>query len=109
MRLALFITCFNDTVFPCTGRAVTELLERLGHTVEFPQGQTPPARPTRTTPWSAWRSAACRPSWQAASTGWSAPTAARLSTTATGGDGTPAIQWTPNGGAAQQWNMTKAS
>lgn len=40
MHIALFITCFNDTMFPRTGRAVTELLERLGHTVEFPQGQT---------------------------------------------------------------------
>ncbi|WP_327700451.1 RICIN domain-containing protein [Streptomyces sp. NBC_00459] len=25
----------------------------------------------------------------------------------TSGDGTPIIQWTPNGGAPQQWNMTK--
>ena len=40
MRIALFITCINDTMFPGTGRAVTELLERLGHTVEFPLGQT---------------------------------------------------------------------
>ncbi|KOV86910.1 Fe-S oxidoreductase [Streptomyces sp. NRRL WC-3618] len=40
MRTALFITCFNDTMFPRTGQAVTTLLERLGHTVEFPQGQT---------------------------------------------------------------------
>ena len=36
MRIALFTTCFNDMMFPHTGRAVTELLERLGHTVEFP-------------------------------------------------------------------------
>ncbi|MGW0390446.1 (Fe-S)-binding protein [Streptomyces sp. NPDC003042] len=40
MRIALFITCFNDTMFPRTGRAVTALLERLGHTVEFPRDQT---------------------------------------------------------------------
>ncbi|MER7404779.1 (Fe-S)-binding protein [Streptomyces sp. NPDC000070] len=40
MRIALFITCFNDMMFPRTGRAVTTLLERLGHTVEFPPGQT---------------------------------------------------------------------
>ncbi|QMU77654.1 (Fe-S)-binding protein [Streptacidiphilus sp. PB12-B1b] len=40
MRVALFLTCFNDTVFPETGRAVVRLLERLGHRVEFPQGQT---------------------------------------------------------------------
>ncbi|MDJ0385349.1 (Fe-S)-binding protein [Streptomyces sp. G-G2] len=40
MRIALFITCFNDTLFPGTGRAVVEVLERLGHTVDFPQEQT---------------------------------------------------------------------
>jgi L-lactate dehydrogenase complex protein LldE len=40
MRVALFITCFNDTMFPETGRAVVRLLERLGHRVEFPMGQT---------------------------------------------------------------------
>ncbi|KRV48302.1 Fe-S oxidoreductase [Wenjunlia vitaminophila] len=40
MRIALFITCFNDTMFPGTGRAVLRVLERLGHTVEFPQEQT---------------------------------------------------------------------
>jgi L-lactate dehydrogenase complex protein LldG len=30
VRVALFITCFNDTLFPKTGRATVELLERLG-------------------------------------------------------------------------------
>jgi len=40
MRVALFITCFNDTLFPDTGRAVVRLLERLGHEVEFPLDQT---------------------------------------------------------------------
>ena len=40
MRVALFITCFNDTLFPATGRAVVELLERLGHEVVFPDAQT---------------------------------------------------------------------
>jgi len=40
VRVALFVTCFNDTLFPATGRAVVELLERLGHEVEFPEGQT---------------------------------------------------------------------
>ncbi|MGP3991704.1 (Fe-S)-binding protein [Streptomyces sp. 3N207] len=40
MRIALFITCFNDTMFPDTGKAVVKLLERLGHTVEFPPEQT---------------------------------------------------------------------
>ena len=40
MRVALFITCFNDTLHPDTGKAVVRLLERLGHTVEFPLDQT---------------------------------------------------------------------
>src|SRR5215217_4578886 len=40
MRVALFITCFNDTLFPQTGRAVVSILERLGHTVDFPFDQT---------------------------------------------------------------------
>jgi L-lactate dehydrogenase complex protein LldE len=40
LRVALFITCFNDTLFPATGRATVALLERLGCTVEFPPEQT---------------------------------------------------------------------
>jgi L-lactate dehydrogenase complex protein LldE len=40
LRVALFITCYNDTLFPETGKAVVKVLERLGHTVEFPAGQT---------------------------------------------------------------------
>ncbi|HYZ55545.1 MAG TPA: (Fe-S)-binding protein [Streptosporangiaceae bacterium] len=40
MRIALFITCLTDTLYPATGKAVVTLLERLGHQVEFPQGQT---------------------------------------------------------------------
>ncbi len=40
MRISLFVACYNDTLFPATGIAVTEVLERLGHTVEFPLAQT---------------------------------------------------------------------
>ncbi len=40
MQIALFITCYNDTLFPATGQAVVRVLERLGHTVTFPAGQT---------------------------------------------------------------------
>jgi L-lactate dehydrogenase complex protein LldE len=40
MRVALFITCFNDTLFPETGRATVAVLERLGHEVVFPLEQT---------------------------------------------------------------------
>ncbi len=40
MRVALFITCVNDTLFPNTGRATVRVLERLGHEVVFPLEQT---------------------------------------------------------------------
>lgn len=40
MRVALFITCFNDTLFPDAGRATVALLERLGCDVEFRPEQT---------------------------------------------------------------------
>jgi L-lactate dehydrogenase complex protein LldE len=40
VRVALFITCFNDTLFPETGRATVEVLERLGVSVDFPLEQT---------------------------------------------------------------------
>ena len=40
MRVALFVTCVNDLVYPQTGTAVVTLLERLGVRVEFPQAQT---------------------------------------------------------------------
>jgi L-lactate dehydrogenase complex protein LldE len=40
MNISLFITCFNDTLFPEAGQAMVHLLERLGHTVDFPDEQT---------------------------------------------------------------------
>ncbi len=40
MRVSLFITCYNDTLFPATGQAVVRLLERIGHTIDFPLEQT---------------------------------------------------------------------
>ncbi len=40
MRVGLFITCFNDTLFPQVGRATVSVLERLGVTVDFPAAQT---------------------------------------------------------------------
>ncbi len=40
MKISLFITCFNDTWFPGTGKATVEVLERLGHTISFPLEQT---------------------------------------------------------------------
>jgi L-lactate dehydrogenase complex protein LldE len=40
MRIGLFVTCLTDTLFPETGKAVVTVLERLGHQVDFPAGQT---------------------------------------------------------------------
>jgi len=40
MRASLFITCYNDTLFPETGRAVVALLERLGVVLDFRPQQT---------------------------------------------------------------------
>ncbi|WP_169952894.1 (Fe-S)-binding protein [Microbispora sp. H11081] len=40
MRVALFVTCVNDTLFPDTGRAVVRLLRRLGVEADFPHAQT---------------------------------------------------------------------
>jgi L-lactate dehydrogenase complex protein LldE len=40
VKVALFITCFNDLLFPNVGKAMVELLNRLGHEVAFPEAQT---------------------------------------------------------------------
>ena len=40
MRVQLFVTCIVDTVMPQIGEATVTVLERLGHAVEFPAGQT---------------------------------------------------------------------
>jgi L-lactate dehydrogenase complex protein LldE len=40
MRASIFITCYNDTLYPETGGAVVTLLERLGVEVEFRPAQT---------------------------------------------------------------------
>ncbi|PRY19439.1 (Fe-S)-binding protein [Pseudosporangium ferrugineum] len=40
MRIALFVTCLADTLFPAAAKATVRLLERLGHEVVFPPGQT---------------------------------------------------------------------
>jgi L-lactate dehydrogenase complex protein LldE len=40
MRVGLFITCFNDTLYPQVGIATVHLLERLGVGVDFPMDQT---------------------------------------------------------------------
>ncbi|MEV4642483.1 (Fe-S)-binding protein [Actinoplanes sp. NPDC049548] len=40
MRIALFVTCLADTLFPAAAKATVRLLERLGHEVTFPADQT---------------------------------------------------------------------
>jgi L-lactate dehydrogenase complex protein LldE len=40
VRIALFVTCIGDTLFPEAGRATVQVLERLGHEVVFPEEQT---------------------------------------------------------------------
>src|SRR6478736_2485696 len=40
MRIALFITCLADAMFPEVGKATLRVLGRLGHDVEFPAEQT---------------------------------------------------------------------
>ncbi|WP_101256014.1 (Fe-S)-binding protein [Streptomyces barkulensis] len=40
MRVALFVTCVTDTLYPGTGRAALAVLERLGVEVDFPLAQS---------------------------------------------------------------------
>lgn len=40
MRIAIFATCLSDAMFPRAAQATVVLLERLGHQVVFPAGQT---------------------------------------------------------------------
>ena len=40
MRIALFSTCIVDGMYPRVARATVEILERLGHEVVYPPGQT---------------------------------------------------------------------
>jgi L-lactate dehydrogenase complex protein LldE len=40
MRVALFVTCLGDTLYPGVGKATVAVLERLGVEVDFPEAQT---------------------------------------------------------------------
>jgi L-lactate dehydrogenase complex protein LldE len=40
VKIGLLITCLADAMFPDVGRATVEVLERLGHTVDFPAEQS---------------------------------------------------------------------
>ena len=39
-RVSLFVTCIVDQLFPETGLAMADVLERVGCTVDFPEAQT---------------------------------------------------------------------
>src|SRR5579885_316619 len=39
-RVSLFVTCIVDQLFPQIGMALSEVLERVGYQVEFPEDQT---------------------------------------------------------------------
>jgi len=39
MRIALFATCIVDAMYPEVAQATVNVLERLGHTVTFPERQ----------------------------------------------------------------------
>jgi L-lactate dehydrogenase complex protein LldE len=40
MRVSLFIPCFIDSLYPNVGMSMVRILERLGHSVDVPEGQT---------------------------------------------------------------------
>lgn len=40
MKISLFIPCFINQFYPQVGVHMVEILERLGHTVDYPEGQT---------------------------------------------------------------------
>lgn len=44
-RVAIFVTCLVDQLFPRAGMAMVEVLERLGFAVDFPESQTCCAQP----------------------------------------------------------------
>jgi L-lactate dehydrogenase complex protein LldE len=40
MRIALMVTCLGDVMRPAAPRAVVRILQRLGHSIDFPEAQT---------------------------------------------------------------------
>ncbi|HUA39797.1 MAG TPA: (Fe-S)-binding protein [Candidatus Sulfopaludibacter sp.] len=40
MKISLFIPCFVDQFYPQTGMSIVQVLERLGHSVAYPETQT---------------------------------------------------------------------
>jgi L-lactate dehydrogenase complex protein LldE len=40
VKISLFIPCFVDQFYPQVGMSIVRVLERLGHTVDYPEAQT---------------------------------------------------------------------
>jgi L-lactate dehydrogenase complex protein LldE len=40
MKVSLFVPCFVDAIYPNAAMAAATVIERLGHEVDFPEGQT---------------------------------------------------------------------
>ncbi|HEV7867313.1 MAG TPA: (Fe-S)-binding protein, partial [Chthoniobacteraceae bacterium] len=40
MRVTLFVPCFIDSLYPGVAMAMVKVIERLGHEVDYPEGQT---------------------------------------------------------------------
>jgi L-lactate dehydrogenase complex protein LldE len=40
VKITLFIPCFVDQFYPQVGMSIVQVLERLGHSVEYPEAQT---------------------------------------------------------------------
>ena len=40
VKVSLFIPCFIDQIYPQVGVSIVQVLERLGHEVDYPEGQT---------------------------------------------------------------------
>jgi L-lactate dehydrogenase complex protein LldE len=40
VKISLFIPCFVDQFYPQVGMSIVQVLERLGHTVDYPEAQT---------------------------------------------------------------------
>ena len=36
MKITLFIPCFIDAIYPNVGMAMVQILEKLGHTIDYP-------------------------------------------------------------------------
>lgn len=60
MRISLFVPCFVDQIFPNVAMSMVRIFERLGHEVDYPEGQTCCGQPPFNSGyWDEARGAAC--------------------------------------------------